>query len=1064
MFDRQIALNSIDSTNIVNMLSPIGAVTSSTQTITMNATGGTFTIAYKGISTNNLSFNASAATVQAALQGLASIGAGNVTVTLLGNVYTLTFTANNPTAITTDSSNLTGSVPTAVAAIVPAYTITANPTVPGSNPGVNVYPPEYLNRVFRISFPVQQFSGSYSLVVGPVNNVINPTLNKTITDNAGNAIDNNLNAGLYVLRGTDPTNASTQTHSYSTPIINQTFLPGGAASSTITVPDDFIITQDALNHIQLQLTVNHQNVPDLVGTLTGPDGTTVTLFTNDGINGAIKGNPHPNISNALLDDFAPTLIQNAAAPIGPGSFKPQTPLSVLIGKNARGTWTLTIANQRKNAANPYSIGTFTGTLVQWSLALPFTLVGTGLGEQGADQINVGFRIFTEAPTNSLSTSTWTAIGPASQTSFLGPVTGSVGAIVVDPADTSGNTVYAAGSKGGIWKTYNFLTSSSAGPNWIPLTDLGPLDGLNINALTAIASPDGDPNKTLVIAGTGTAPVPTVNSKNLPITNSGVGFLRSPDGGRTWQVIDSLSGNASVSNGIFTVLPMSSPSRQHQFVGTAVHKVVIDPTPLNGQFVMYAAIEGTNATNSGVFRSIDSGFSWTQLESGLATDVVLAGGSAGSNGLLQYMYAGFMTGLGRTGGVYSTSSASSAGNNSLLPAPNNGSGQPGPNQGVNSRLNVLVPGPNVITVGASANPSGTSTPVILATPGKTNNPLEDALYRGWVYAYTNGALFETKDFGQNWTQVNLPFFQPAAGAPLFPTNDTTRPVLSIPSVKSIVIDPKNPNIIYIGGGGNSVNALAPHLVRVDLTAVSDVYSFVNNDLSDPNGVTTVSPTVGDAIGAGGVINDFDPFLPPTSNVLSMLRDPSNPFLAPSSLNFTTTTSFRNDGSDIKWQPFDFDRSGDNQVIAMTDPVTGETRLLSATVDGAYTAVVPSAAALAIPGSTDPTTGEIIPVAGIGSATLPSVDRTGNLQVGQMTTSGVEPSTLAADIAGAFIFSETQQTGIPMSDANIFQNGNLTWGTLTTGWGEAISADPTAQARYSATSIRTWTTRRFSMISR
>jgi subtilisin-like proprotein convertase family protein len=1040
-FDRKINLSTIDVSNLSNVLGPTGLISSQTQTVAVDATGGTFTISYRGNSTVPLAYNASAQTVQNALQALPVIGAGNVTVSLgNGNVYTLTFALPNPPQVTADFTLLTGNTATAT---VGPFSIIPNPTVPGSSPAVAVYPPEFRDRVFRITFPVQQLSGSYSLVVGPVNNAVNPALNKTITDLAGNAIDNNLNAGLYVLQGANPTNAGTGTHSYTTPTINQTFAPGGAASSTIVVADDFIITQDALNHIQLQLTVNHQNIPDLVGTLTAPDGTVVNLFTNDGIFGAVAGQPHPNMANTLFDDsasFAP--IQNAAAPVGTGPFKPVTPLSNLVGKNARGIWTLTITNQTRNAANAYSLGTFTGTLVQWSLALPFTTPGTGLGETGADQQTVRFRIFTQDPSNPLSSSVWTAIGPASA---VGPTpaagAGRVGAVAVDPADTTGNTVYAAGAKGGVWKTYNFLTQDPKGPNWIPLTDLGPLNSLNIGTLAAIASPDGDPNKTLVLAGTGETTTTTFTSNTRPITNTGIGFLRSPDGGRTWQVIDSTNANVTVtSSGVETALPINSPQRNHLFAGTAVNRIVIDPTQLNGKFVIYAAIDGTSAANSGIFRSLDSGLTWTPtpIESGRATDVVLAPGSAGGGtGQLQVLYAGFMTGFGRTGGVYFTSSAPSA--SSLLPVPDNGSGQPGPNQGVNSRENESTNPPTIVTVGPSNNPSGTTTPVILAMPGKTNKTLQDALFQGWVYAYTNNNLYETKDFGQNWTQVNLPLYTlPLNPFPVFPSNDTTRPgfpegepTAANPFIgaTSLVVDPNNPNVVFIGG---------KRVVRVDLTNVSDVYSFVNFDFSDPTGTTTQTQFVGDAIGdangAPGVLNAFNPFLPVRRNVLNMLRDPSNPFLAPSSLQFLHTTNFRNDGSDIKWQFFDLPLpqtpitypGNVQEMIGIKDPITGNVRLIYGTTTGIYTAVDQGEA------NFDP---------GIGTAAVVNGSRQGNLQIGQITSTGVQPSTLAASVSGALLFAENPGVGLNMADPNLYQNGNITWGRLSTGYGEAIAPDPT-----------------------
>jgi subtilisin-like proprotein convertase family protein len=921
------------------------------------------------------------------------------------------------------------------------FTVTPNPTVPGTS--TPVYPPEFTNRVFRIGFPTQQNSGSYSVVIGPVNNPIVPSLNKTIQDLAGNAIDNNLNAGLYTLNGADPTNKAIQSKTYITPTLNQVFVPGGAAFSTLTVPDDYLITQDDINHIQVQLTVKHSNTPDLIAILTAPDGTRVTLFSNVGIFGAVAGTPHPDLgNNTVLDDFALNPIQSASAGLA-GSYKPQTPLSALLGKNARGTWSLTILNQGKTASNNFSIGIYSGTLVQWSLTLPFTVPGTGLGETGADQMTAGFRIFQYSPNNEQSYNTWTAVGPAPET---GGQTGPVGAIAVDPADPSGNTVYAGAANGGVWKTYNFLTTDPKGPNWIPLTDLGPLSSLNIGSIAAVASPDGDPNKTTIIAGTGTSATPGTTSNNLPINESGVGFLRSTDGGRTWMVIDSSNVNISVNTvtGVQTPLPISSTLRNHLFDGTAVNKVIIDPTPVDGKFVMYAALTGPTAAQSGVFRSVDSGLTWTQMESGLCTDIALAGGSKnGSTGLLQVLYAGFETGLGRTGGVYISTSASGAGNNSMLPVPNDGTGQPGQNQGVNTRINTdqIQPTPPapypVISVGPSATPSGATTPVILATPGKTNNPLKDALYQGWIYAYTNNTLFESKDFGQNWTQVNLPFIHlnnPPIYAPIspyndYPTSDTTQATFTdpnlLPNVKSIAIDPNNPNIIYVGG---------LHLIRVDLTTVSDVYSFVNYNYSAPGGTLTQTSTVGDVTGPGaaGVFNDFsnlletNPDLTPV-NVLDMLRDPQNPFLAPTSLQFTGATAFTNDGTGIKWQLMDqFDAGSENQLLDLIDPLTGKGRLFTATSAGVYTAV---------------DQGGGVVDQGVGSVVSVSGSRNGNLQIATITETGAEPSVLAATIAGAALFAENPLIGVPMSDPNLFQNGNIAWGNLSIGYGEYIAPDPT-----------------------
>src|SRR3954454_24556669 len=89
------------------------------QRVAVSATGGTYKLSFKGNQTGPLAFNASAAEVQAALQGLASIGAGNVTVTEEFSTKRITFAgalaATDVEALSADSSALTGG--TAIATV-----------------------------------------------------------------------------------------------------------------------------------------------------------------------------------------------------------------------------------------------------------------------------------------------------------------------------------------------------------------------------------------------------------------------------------------------------------------------------------------------------------------------------------------------------------------------------------------------------------------------------------------------------------------------------------------------------------------------------------------------------------------------------------------------------------------------------------------------------------------------------------------------------------------------------------------------------------------------------------
>ena len=93
-----------------------GPGTNEVQTLTIDATGGTYTLSFGGQTTSALAYNAINTTIQTALRGLSSIGGTNVAVTGSGP-FTITFSgtlANTDVAlITADSTSLTGNTHTA---------------------------------------------------------------------------------------------------------------------------------------------------------------------------------------------------------------------------------------------------------------------------------------------------------------------------------------------------------------------------------------------------------------------------------------------------------------------------------------------------------------------------------------------------------------------------------------------------------------------------------------------------------------------------------------------------------------------------------------------------------------------------------------------------------------------------------------------------------------------------------------------------------------------------------------------------------------------------------------
>ncbi|MBL7927759.1 MAG: T9SS type A sorting domain-containing protein [Bacteroidia bacterium] len=105
--------------------------------------------------------------------------------------------------------------------------------------------------------------------------------------------------------------------------------------------------------------------------------------------------------------------------------------------------------------------------------------------------------------------TWKEQGPNNQG-------GRCRAMVVDPNDGSGNTVWAGSVGGGLWKTTNINAST---PTWVPITDLF----ANL-AITSIAFDPGNAQIMYFTTGEGYG-----NSDAI----RGLGVWKSTDGGNTW---------------------------------------------------------------------------------------------------------------------------------------------------------------------------------------------------------------------------------------------------------------------------------------------------------------------------------------------------------------------------------------------------------------------------------------------------------------------------------------------------------------------------------------------------
>jgi subtilisin-like proprotein convertase family protein len=153
------------------------------------------------------------------------------------------------------------------------------------------------------------------------------------------------NGGTYYgFKTTD--SADVAFDSIDTPVSIPDNNPTGA-SSIITVASPYNVLG-----VKVLVNITHTYTGDLQLMLISPDSTTVALSTNNGSSGN-------NYVNTLFDDDAATPISSGSPPFT-GSFRPDQPLSTLIGQPAVGEWTFKVVD---------TAGADTGTIDSWQLQL-----------------------------------------------------------------------------------------------------------------------------------------------------------------------------------------------------------------------------------------------------------------------------------------------------------------------------------------------------------------------------------------------------------------------------------------------------------------------------------------------------------------------------------------------------------------------------------------------------------------------------------------------------------------------------------------------------------------------
>src|SRR5258706_8944277 len=207
--------------------------------------------------------------------------------------------------------------------------------------------------------------------------------------------------------------------------------------------------------------------------------------------------------------------------------------------------------------------------------------------------------------NGAASTGWTALGPAPLVSNPGTsqdygfVSGRATSVVIDRADSTGNTAFLGGAFGGLWRTRNGLSGGFGNPSgvsWTPLIDTMGTLAVGTIALqpcsVSLSNCDGlNLLSKVILVGTGEA-------NSSADSYYGLGILRSTDAGQTWTLV-------------------TQDSQNHPFHGLAFSKIAFNTASPNTVVAAAATsslgvLNGsrTGAGQRGVYVSTNAGQSWS----------------------------------------------------------------------------------------------------------------------------------------------------------------------------------------------------------------------------------------------------------------------------------------------------------------------------------------------------------------------------------------------------------------------------------------------------------------------
>ncbi len=447
-----------------------------------------------------------------------------------------------------------------------------------------------------------------------------------------------------------------------------------------------------------------------------------------------------------------------------------------------------------------------------------------------------------------SVTNWQAVGPGSiSTANTGSqytsVAGRINSVLVDPQDPSGNTYLIGSDNGGVWKT------TDGGADWTPATDYVFDKGNPINV--PVGALAGAVNTTtgqyVVYAATGDA-------TPFPSSRAGSGILVSTNGGNSFVV----AGNSDV-----------------VLAGARISKMAVDPNNTN---IAYAAVASGGQSGPGIYKTTDGGQTWVNVLTTTSMNLTALGFPAGTTiasvtdmSLNSHDSSLLTIGLGNIGlvGASATAGVWTSQNsglswqpvvgglnpnvmNSTLPGArpiiNPTTGTADPNSGIFlgrvtlgegfgttndiSTLYVLISSPpaavplsgNNINFGTTLNGTPDTTPSEAST--YHNTPTLFGLYKNGGEIQGNNA----------WTHVMIRE-QTGGPSPDIPAwHDLDLTGVDGSNVGAIIVDPTDPNVVYVGASEEYPFAQGPNhgLLRIDTGDMLDVntldpitLTYVNN---------------------------------------------------------------------------------------------------------------------------------------------------------------------------------------------------------------------------------------------